>query len=90
MAKVFTLEIQKQVCSSCRSEDVVVEVDHDRQGVVSEIRVWSEYFNAYVQVSEAWLENNFPSCLTEIYDKVSREVEKIEIVKEYKPELETA
>lgn len=70
--KIHTLEISDNVrVRGFIQKEVVLEVDFQMSGYIHEIRVYSEYFGAFVPVSEAWLENNFPSSLQTIRDAVS-------------------
>lgn len=75
--KKFTLEIKDWVHvgkTLLRTEESVAEVDFLVSGYIEEIRVYSEYFEAYVPVSEAWLSNNFPAKLATIREAVSVEI----------------
>lgn len=75
MEKMHTLEIKKKVRGfgplQLVSSEVILEVDYQMSGYIHEIRVHSEYFGAFVPVSEAWLENNFQTSLQTIRDAVS-------------------
>lgn len=69
--KIETLEItEKRRSMSLAATETIVEVDYDSNGFIYEIRVHSEFFGAFVPVSEAWLRNNFPIELGKIYFKV--------------------
>lgn len=74
MPKILTLEIKERVfrrgTHSIRPEPIL-EVDHDKTGFIYEIRVHSEYFEAFVPVSESWLDNNFPASLATILESVA-------------------
>ena len=81
MAKIHTLDLKKRVCSACQQIEKVAEVDFASDGYIQEIRVWSEYFSAYVSVSEAWLENNYPNRLQSIRSKIADHLGEMEMSK---------
>ena len=73
--KMHTLEISDNVrVRGFIQKEVVLEVDFQMSGYIHEIRVYSEYFEAFVPVSETWLENNLPVSLETIRDAVSAEI----------------
>ena len=76
--KIRTLEIKEKLRGKGLlnlAPETILEVDYDLGGFVYEIRVYSEYFEAHVPVSEKWLENNFPAKLLTIANAVEIAIE---------------
>lgn len=72
--RIQTLQVNEKIKPYGRlglvTEEPVLEVDFMMNGYIHEIRVHSEYFGAFVPVSEAWLKNNFPEKLKTIINAV--------------------
>ncbi|GEM_PF-6354007 len=81
--KTHTLEISNNVrVRGFIQKEVVLEVDFQMSGYIHEIRVHSDYFKAFVPVSEAWLENNFPTSLATIRNAVEIEIDRLSFPKQ--------
>lgn len=61
--KIFTYEYEEKGLG-------VIEIDYDLSIFIHEIRVWSDYFEAFIPVSQQWLENNFPVRLKSLRNKL--------------------
>ena len=72
--RIQTLQVNEKIKPYGRlgivTEEPVLEVDFMMNGYIHEIRVHSEYFGAFVPVSESWLKNNFPAKLETIRNAV--------------------
>lgn len=79
MSRIQTLEISKKRDNILRFAEVTLEVDHDISGFIFEIRVWSEYFDAFIPVHEAWLKNNFPVSLQTVRGAVLAECQEARV-----------
>lgn len=79
--KIHTLEVQEQIRSRGKlgvvCPETIVEVDFDLTGFIYDIRVYSEYFQDFVSVNEAWLLNNFPAKLATLKNAVEVEVDSL-------------
>ncbi|MBO9667843.1 MAG: hypothetical protein J7501_13650 [Bdellovibrio sp.] len=75
MKRIFTHEIKKIICHTCKTAAVVTEVDYRGAGEIVEIRMWSEQFKTMIAVDQKWLSENFPKTLSDLKHRVEQAAE---------------